>query len=436
MMQEQIIDDAGTHNYSYDTRDRLTAGTHPSQRNESYTLDDVGNRTASHQSSSYTYQPFNRLTAANSDTYAYNLNGNLTSKTDASGSWTYTWDFENRLKQASQSGGVTVTYAYDALGRRIQRTSSTAGTTKFVYDGADVLRDLDGSGNTIADYLNGPGIDNKFRQTSGSTALYFIQDHLGTTRALTDASGNIASSLGYDSYGNVSSGSASTRYTYTGREADSDNGLMYYRARWYDPQQGRFISEDPIGFDGGDVNVYSYVANSPVSKGDPFGLQRAGPRGRGNYKPDFPTRCNRSQDCETIARNMAAIARRIASAQLIDEELGFARHSPPYSTTIPDSQRSFFNCKKIFDEKCKNCGPPGSPVPVPKPADARRPIGPGLEELRMQEESARQMEIFWKKVLFGSIAGGAVLIGGPPAIAALLRALATGGAAAAPAYAH
>ncbi len=104
--------------------------------------------------------------------------------------------------------------------------------------------------------------------------------------------------------------------------------------------------------------------------------------------------------------------------------------------TTPDSLRSFFNCKKIFDEKCKNCGPPGSPVPVPKPADARRSIGPGLEELRMQEESARQMEIFWKKVLFGSIAGGAVLVGGPPAVAALLRALATGGAAAAPAYAH
>ncbi|MCA1602560.1 MAG: hypothetical protein LC776_13245 [Acidobacteria bacterium] len=93
---------------------------------------------------------------ANSNTFAYNGNGNLTFKTDASGSWTYTWDFENRLKQASKSDGVTVTYNYDALSRRIQRTSTTGGTTKFVYDGADVVRDLDGSGATIADYLNGP----------------------------------------------------------------------------------------------------------------------------------------------------------------------------------------------------------------------------------------------------------------------------------------
>lgn len=234
----QMIDGAGSHNYSYDSLDRLTAATHPSQTNESYTLDDVGNRTASQQGSSYTYQAFNRLSDANSNTFAYSGNGNLTSKTDASGSWTYTWDFENRLKQASQSGGVTVTYAYDALGRRVQRTSSTGGTTKFVYDGADVLRDLDSSGNTIADYLNGPGIDNKLRQISGGTPLYFIQDHLGTTRALADASGNVASSLDYDSYGNSSSGPTATRYTYTGREIDSDTGLMYYRARWYDPQQG------------------------------------------------------------------------------------------------------------------------------------------------------------------------------------------------------
>ena len=267
----QIIDVAGTHGYTHDTRDRLTAATHPNQTNESYTLDDVGNRTASHHGSSYTYQAFNRLTAANSDTFAYNANGNLTSKTDASGSWTYTWDFENRLKQASKSGGVSVTYAYDALGRRIQRTSSTGGTTKFVFDAVDVLRDLDGSGATIADYFNGPGIDNKLRLTISGTASYFLADHLGTTRSLTDASGNVTSSLGYDSFGNVMSGLASTRYTYTGREIDSDSGLMYYRARWYDSRQGRFISEDPIGLLGG-VNPFAYVKNNPLSFADPSGL--------------------------------------------------------------------------------------------------------------------------------------------------------------------
>jgi RHS repeat-associated protein len=273
----QVTDGSGAHNYTYDTRDRLTAATHPDQTNESYTLDDVGNRTASHQGSSYTYQPFNRLTAANSNNYGYDTNGSLTSKSDASGSWTYTWDYENRLLQASKSGGVIVTYAYDALGRRVQRTSSSSGTTKFVYDGADVVRDLDASGATTADYLNGPGNDNKLRQTAGGTTSYFVPDRLGTTRGLADSSGTLASSAGYDSYGNVTSGSIPSRYTYTGRESDVDAGLIYYRARWYDPRVGRFLSEDPIGFGGRDVNFYGYVHNDPLRFVDPNGLRRCNP---------------------------------------------------------------------------------------------------------------------------------------------------------------
>lgn len=76
------------------------------------TRDDVGNRTASHQGSGY--QPFNRLVAANGTAYGFDLNGNETSKSDACGNWKYTWDYENRLTQASLTAGVTVDYQYDA----------------------------------------------------------------------------------------------------------------------------------------------------------------------------------------------------------------------------------------------------------------------------------------------------------------------------------
>jgi RHS repeat-associated protein len=247
----QIIDNGGTHNYSYDALDRLTAATHPNQPNESYTYDDVGNRTASHQGSSYTYQAFNHLTSANGTTFCYDTNGNEISKSDASGSWTYGWDYENKLKQAALSGGVVIYYNYDALGRRVQRLSTVNGVTKFVYDRFDVIRDLDGSVNTASDYLNAPTIDSKLLQIQGGNGLYFISDHVGTTRSLADVNGTITSNIRYDSFGNVINSSGATRYTYTGREIDLDIGLMYYRARWYSSQTGRFISEDPIGLDGG-----------------------------------------------------------------------------------------------------------------------------------------------------------------------------------------
>lgn len=87
---------------------------------------------------------------------------------------------------------------------------------------------------------------------------------------LADASGAVISSLAYDSYGNVISGTPLTRYTYTGRELDTATGLIYYRARWYDPQQGRFTSEDPFGLSAG-ISLSSYVRNNPTRSTDPMG---------------------------------------------------------------------------------------------------------------------------------------------------------------------
>lgn len=224
--------------------------------NESFAYDGVGNRTSSHLSAIYNYQPFNRLTNTSSATYSHDNNGNLTSKTDGTGTTQFAWDFENRLKQVTLPNGKVVTYKYDALGRRIERSATIAPplpattVTRFIYDGQDVIRDTDGNGVTTANYLNGPGIDNKLRQSVGVAALYFVQDHLGSTRALTDGNGNVVEQQQYDSFGN-SPGSNLTRYGYTGRERDPDTGLSYYRARWYEPQTGRFISEDPMGLAAG-----------------------------------------------------------------------------------------------------------------------------------------------------------------------------------------
>lgn len=121
-------------------------------------------------------------------------------------------------------------------------------------------------------YLNGPGIDNKLRQTNGSTTSYFLADHLGSTNGLTNASGAVTASNSYDSFGNPSNLTFPTRYQFTGREFDNFSGLQYSRARFYDPNIGRFISEDPIGFGGGDVILYGYVWSNPLVFRDPNGL--------------------------------------------------------------------------------------------------------------------------------------------------------------------
>ncbi|MBK8151182.1 MAG: hypothetical protein IPK58_24000 [Acidobacteria bacterium] len=157
------------------------------------------------------------------------------------------------------------------MGRRIQRiVGNGRENTKFVYDGLDVVMD-DNSG-VLTKYQNGPGIDNKLKMSANGVSKYFIADHLGSTNALTDASGTVLEQTAYDSFGNATN-QLSTRYAFTGREFDNFTGLHYYRARWYDSNLGRFISEDPIGFSGGDVNLYGYVGNGPLGAVDPFGLQ-------------------------------------------------------------------------------------------------------------------------------------------------------------------
>jgi RHS repeat-associated protein len=219
--------------------------------------------------------------AANHTTsFTYDASGNPLTVTNVLGTTTLTYNsFGDVLTVTDPMNGVMAN-TYDAHGKLLTTKDVLNNTTTFTYN---TLRELltakdalnhvttltwNTSGQTV-DYLNGLGIDDKLRQTSSSATLYFSQDHLGSTRALTDSSGNVVESVSYDSFGNGAS--TLSRYGYTGREWDADANLYYYRNRWYDPQEGRFISEDPIGLEGG-INSYAYVGNSPVNSIDPTGL--------------------------------------------------------------------------------------------------------------------------------------------------------------------
>ena len=112
--------------------------------------------------------------------------------------------------------------------------------------------------------------------TSGGIAAWYLTDRLGSVRDLTDATGAVQDTITYDGYGNVLSEtnpSFGDRYKFTAREFDSATGLQYNRARYYDPTIGRWTSQDPLGFDGGDANLYRYVGNRPTFSTDPTGRQ-------------------------------------------------------------------------------------------------------------------------------------------------------------------
>jgi RHS repeat-associated protein len=110
-------------------------------------------------------------------------------------------------------------------------------------------------------------------QKAGVGFFYYHSNHQGSIMHLTDNSGTVANSYVYDSYGrrlNVTE-SVIQPFSYTGREFDVESGLYFYRARYFDAQTGRFLSEDPIGFVGEDENLYRYVGNNPVNFIDPDG---------------------------------------------------------------------------------------------------------------------------------------------------------------------
>jgi RHS repeat-associated protein len=266
-----------TEQYTYDPLYQLTQVVQGATTTESYSYDLVGNRLASLGVPSYTTNSSNELTANSAASFTYDNNGNTLSKTDPTGTRTYAWDFENRLASVLLPGtGGTVIFKYDPFGRRIQKAftqNSTNTVTNYVYDGANTIEEVDVSGNELARYAQGVGIDEPLAELRLGAAGYYEQDGLGSVTSLSGATGALSNSYAYDAFGTLtaSTGSLANPFQYTGRDFDSETGLRYYRARYYDSTTGRFLSEDPADFDGG-INFYGYAANNPIAFIDPSGL--------------------------------------------------------------------------------------------------------------------------------------------------------------------
>jgi RHS repeat-associated protein len=264
--------------YTYDAAGELTnVG---DGRLETYTYDNNGNRTMT----GYTTGTGNRLTADGTFTYAYDANGNMSSKTRLSDgeTWTYTWDFRNRLTNVTEktSANATVnneTFTYDVENRRIG--DNLNGTLTWTgYDGQNPYADLNSTGSLTYWYVHGRAVDSIFARfdntPSSHIALWHLGDLLGSVREYVKTDGTVQDRISYDSYGNIvneSNAANGDRFKYTGREWDSTFAMQFNRARYYIPTDGRWISQDQLGFEAGDANLYRYVLNAPVSALDPTG---------------------------------------------------------------------------------------------------------------------------------------------------------------------
>ena len=283
-----VTDAEGSHGYLHDGRGRLLSAQHvpgAQQPDEVYDLDGEGNRVASHLAASpvYSYQlglGGSRLLSDDGFSYEYDAEGRLTRRENlfSGHSSSYAWDHRGRLVEVvlRDAGDVELdraAYVYDGLDRRIRSTESGV-TRHIVHDGRNPILVLDDAGVVLERRLYGRELDQILADEVGGANRWYHLDQVGSVRDLTDDAGHVLGHFVYDSYGRVldapTDPAGDTVLRFQSRETSPLTGLVDFRARWYDPGTGRFLSLDP-------VLPLQYVGfeNAPHRLTDPLGLTAA-----------------------------------------------------------------------------------------------------------------------------------------------------------------
>ena len=271
---------------THDAAGRLAGATHSSAdyEDESYAYDVMGNRLGSHLlSGTSTVSTGNRLTAAGVFTFEYDASGNMTKRTDTvSGQVTnFAYDHRDLLSGAivhpSEGAEATTTIAltYDYLDRLASREIDGVKTWIINDRGMANAEFRDGESTPSHTFFYAlDKVDYYYAAADGDgTQSWFLNDNVGSVRGVLDAEGDFVSWTDYDTFGNFLTAPPASIVPlgYTGRSYLEPLGLYENRLRYYDPLTGRFTQQDPLGFDGGDINFYAYVGNLPLDFRDPSG---------------------------------------------------------------------------------------------------------------------------------------------------------------------
>jgi RHS repeat-associated protein len=277
-------EDGNVRSFGYDPVDRVLSSINsiwPVNHNEAFSYDLGNNRT----DQARLHDAADELTQDASYTYTYDQEGNLVQKVSMSNPadlTSYSYDAQNRLI-GLQTASTSISYAYDALDRRIAKRVNGA-TTRYVLDGGNVRLELDQAGQLLAANTHA-GVDRLLVRDQGGAQLFYQSDGVGSSVALTDATGAVVERYRYTAFGVVEAlnpdfsaktGNVPTQpFTFTSREWEPESELYFYRNRFYSATMGRFVNRDPFGETGG-INLYAYVGNDSINLTDPFGLGSEG----------------------------------------------------------------------------------------------------------------------------------------------------------------
>jgi RHS repeat-associated protein len=266
-----------TTTYRYDLTDRLVGVSETGQAEVNYAYDESDQRTTTtvgDVSTTYGYDAKGVLTSAGDLAFEFGLDGRLAAKQGPAGRTSYVYDEFGGLRQVALADGRKVEYLIDAAGRRIGKKIDNVLTSGWLYDGEQVVAELDGLGAVVARFVYAGGRVPSLVLRDGKT-FRVIEDAASNPRLVIDtASGEIVDRIDFDAFG-VAPADATSRVLPTGFAGgleDSDTGLVRLGSRDYDPTVGRFTAPDPAGLHGVRMNPYVYAGHNPVNRIDPSGL--------------------------------------------------------------------------------------------------------------------------------------------------------------------